>query len=488
MRIFSYILLILTTAIGSPYFMSAQKSGFSEVISRFASDKDFKGASIGVAMIDLESGRIVGAHQPETILIPASVLKLFTTAAAYDILGPQFKFKTELFYTGKIEGGRLKGDIIVKGSGDPTLGSVFNNNSNINQVMKECLKMLKEKGINGIEGNIIADASFFGTTSAPAYWNYGDIGNYYGGGAWGLNITDNEYQLTFKQVGQLNEVPSIVKIEPSIPGMVLRNELRSGPANSGDNAYIFGAPSQLERTVRGTIPVGNGLFSIRGSMPDPPHFFAQAMFDYLNSNSLEVVGGPQTDREAVTLDWSDATLLGSLMSPPLPDIAAVINKRSNNLYAESIFKTIQQSRGQISEPGSSSVMSKWFNDFTKEDQKVFLYDGSGLSRANGVSALQTALILFQVSGKPYFKSYFESLATPGEAGTFSNAFRAMPAGTSFRGKSGSMNRVRSYAGYLQHLNGKKYAIAIICNNFDLSSAAVRQKFEKLIYDLAVEKL
>jgi len=460
-----------------------QKHSFDDVISKFVSDKDFKGASIGIALIDLETGKLVGSHQRETILIPASVMKIFSTSAALDQLGPDYRFKTVLSYSGSIENGTLKGDLIVKGQGDPTLGSSKINNGSLDQLLAEIVKAIKALSITNIEGRIIVDGSFYGTTSVSPHWNWADLGNYYGGGAWGINVADNEFSITFKQSSQLGESPAIIKIEPSIPGMTLLNEVKSGPANSGDNAYIFGAPYQSERIVRGTIPLGKGLFTIKGSMPDPARFLSQTLRDHLLNNGIKILGDAVTDRDITLQRESDLTPIKTLLSPELREIIKVINKHSNNLYAESLFRMIAQSKESDAAMESNKVMEKWMKSFTGDEQPVWFYDGVGLSRSNGVSAYQTALLLYRMTQKPYFQNFSESLASPGEEGTFRNIFKDMPPRSSFKGKSGSIQRVRSYAGYLEHMNGKKYAFAVICNNFDANYSGMTKKLERLIYEL-----
>ena len=189
----------------------------------------------------------------------------------------------------------LRGNLYLKGFGDPTLGSdQMNEAEELDVVMEKFRLAIQQKGIRKIEGQIIGDGSYYGTDVNCDTWQWNDLGNYYAAGVWGLNIHENLYYLRFRQNATLGQTPAIAAIEPFIDGLAFYNEVQSAKRGSGDNAYIYGAPYDFTRYVRGTIPVGSKLFSIKGSMPDPPLFAAQYFKD-----KLEEVGIAST-RPATT--------------------------------------------------------------------------------------------------------------------------------------------------------------------------------------------
>jgi len=465
----------------------AQSAPFVQAIERFVQDAALQGATVGFSLIDMETGNEVAAYQSDRVVTPASVLKLWTTAAGLHYLGADFKFKTELLHNGQIENGVLKGDLILKGYGDPSLGSKYNKQGGRDKLLQILLAQVKQAGIQAIEGNIIGDGSFLSTPAESPQWTWIDLGNYYGGGAWGLNFSDNEYELTFRQQSTLRAIPPIAKIEPSVPGMTIINEVTSAGASSGDNAYIYGAPYQLQRVVRGTIPIGKGLFTIKGSLPDPPKFAAHQLKIALEGVGVKVSGEALSHREVTvqTAKPSDRKFIFEYKSPPLSELIVVINKRSNNTYAEALFRYI----GQLKEVGgdlfqSGVEMKSWLKLQGTDTSGQYIVDGSGLSRHNGLTARGMAQSLYSMSKETYFDTFYASLPAPGEVGTLKNMFSNMPAMSSLKAKSGTLARVKSFAGYLDHPSGKRYAFVIVCNQFGGKSADVSRKIETLLYDLA----
>lgn len=465
----------------------AQATPFVQAIDRFVQDASMKGATVGFSLIDLDTGNEVAGFQSDQVVIPASILKLWTTGAALHYLGPDFRFKTEILHNGQIENGILKGDIILKGYGDPSLGSKYNQQEDLGKLLQIIISQIKQAGIQVVQGNIIGDGSFLKTPPESPQWTWMDLGNYYAAGAWGLNFADNEYDLTFKQQILLESIPPITKIDPSFPGMTIINEVTSASASSGDNAYIYGAPYQLQRTVRGTIPVGKGMFSIKGSMPDPPKFAAHQIKKALEGAGISISGEALSHRE-VSPQASHPTelkLIYEHKSPPLSQLITVINKRSNNTYAEALFRYI----GQLKEPGgdlyqSAVEIESWIELLGTNSSNQYVVDGSGLSRHNGVTSLGMARSLYGMSKEGYFDAFYASLPIPGEVGTLRNTFTSMPALSSLKAKSGTLSRVKSFAGYLNHSNGKRYAFVIICNQFGSKSTEISRKIETLLYDLA----
>lgn len=463
----------LILAVSLFLFPSAGAGSPEDVIAemeKIQNESATKTASLGLCLIpvDGEPSDAFGYHT-NTGLIPASTMKAITTATANEILGGDFRFKTELQLAGALgEDGVLKGDVIVRGGGDPTLGS-----SNIASTFAKWQAALKEAGVNSVEGSIVGDATIFGNKLVPDSWQWNDMGNYYGAGACGLTFHQNLYYCSFKTPKVGGKAP-FVGTDPKLPGREFFNEMRVGSAGSGDQGYIFGAPYGKVFYLRGTVPAGSGSFTIKGSLPDPAFFCARAFSKHLNNNGLEVSGEPTTIRILSAAGKSVAArkVIHTQESETLSSIMFLTNMKSNNLRAECIHRMIgveKKKKGTI-EASSDAVREYWAAKGV--DMRGFnMDDGCGLSRANLVTPRQMAEILYHAAKGDSFQTFYKTLPVAGQSGTL----RSMGRGTASSGrivaKSGTIGRVRNYAGYVNARSGKRYAFSIFFTNYsgDLST-------------------
>ncbi|MCB0632006.1 MAG: D-alanyl-D-alanine carboxypeptidase/D-alanyl-D-alanine-endopeptidase, partial [Lewinella sp.] len=389
-------------------------------------------------------------------------------------------------YSGLLgEDGILRGNLFIKGFGDPTLGSdQMEEADDLPTVLSKLRLSVQQKGIRRIEGHIVGDPSWLGTTVNGSGWPWGDLGNYYAAGAWGLNIHENLYYLRFQQRSRIGDRPPIVEVEPKIPGLVFQNELSSASSGSGDNAYIYGAPRTYERIVRGTIPVGSRVFSIKGSIPDPPLFAAQQLQDQLLSVGIV------TAQKALNL-WDlpiqehrqdERKLLFTYYSPPLSAIVERANLESVNLYCEAIIRALGQLKKEDGIPDAGVEVAE---DFWKARglslNGCYFQDGSGLARTNSATSRFFAEMLVKTAGdERIFNTIYASLPIAGQTGGMRYALRGTAAAGKVRAKTGTLMRVRSLAGYIEARSGRRLAFCIIANNFSGSGGAIRKKMEALL--------
>ena len=476
------------------FFFSQTLSGQTQLqraVDQFAGQQLFEHAHVGVCVIDVETGQELAAFQSNKSLIPASSLKVLTTSAALKILGPEFRFQTELQYNGTISSdGTLNGNIFIKGFGDPTLGSNdLQEAAEIEEVLNNWVTAIQEAGIKTIDGYIIGDASFYETGVNVPTWLWEDLGNYYATGAWGLNIHDNRYYLSLQQKSRLGAKPVITGMDPQIPGLQLINEIRSAEKGTGDQAYIFGSPFNYTRFIRGTIPIGTGEMTIKGSIPDPPAFAAQLLMQNLEKKGVRV------KRAAVSLleleqagasshskiDQPRKVLLKSL-SPPLAKIIREANQKSINLYCESILKMLgwQQRKEASTEAGVTTLLEFWSQNGISVNG-LYLEDGSGLSVRNGITAQQLTTIMATVAkDKQWYDQFEPTLPLAGKSGTLRGLFKGSSVSGKLRAKSGGMSRVRSYTGFVLGPGGRLRAFSLIANNFSAESRDVRNQMVKLM--------
>ena len=459
----------------------------NNAIDVFANDPAFKYGGISVSILDVESGKLIAGHQSNLGTTPASSLKVITTAAALHYLGEDFRFKTELQHDGDIdEQGTLHGNLYIKGFGDPTLGSHhFDKAEKLETVMAKFSKAVKDAGIKKIDGYIIGDASYFGTDVVGHKWLWEDLGNYYGAGAHGLNIQENMYFIEFQQTNQLGATPKVIDIKPTIPNLLLLNEVKSDVKGSGDNAYIFGAPYAYTRYIRGTIPVGNKRFTIKGSIPDPPFFFAHYLADILEKNGVTTSKLTSSyfdyKRNPQNNEGQRSTIF-TYQSPNLRDIVVKTNMKSVNLYCEAMLRMIGKKVNNESTPeGGLKAVYDFLEKNKMNTDGFFLLDGSGLSPMNSVTSFQMAqAIRIFIKNEKIADAFKSSLPVAARSGSMRYLLRGTVAEGKVFAKSGGMERVRSYTGYMKTKSGQLLSFSMIANNFTCKSSEVRKKMEKLM--------
>jgi len=450
------------------------QSSMQRAIDALAAAPQMRHASLGVCVIDVKSGKVIASHQPDLSLTPASTLKLVTTASALAILGADFRYSTVLEYDGTLSGGKLQGNLYLRGSGDPTLGSdQLDAALSLTPLMERFRLAVQQSGIRRIEGYIIGDDSYLPSAVNGASWQWNDLGNYYAAGAWGLNMHENLYYLRFRQASSLAATPAIAAIEPDVPGLSFTNEVTSAGARTGDNAYIFGAPYTYERFVRGTIPVGSGLFSIKGSIPHPPLFSAQQLAMHLERVGIIAAKGAAAIRLLPSGEAPKGArqVLLTHQSPPLAEIVVRANRNSVNLYCESLLRSIGKRRkddGSL-DKSLAAVAELWEQRGLRLDG-VHLRDGSGLSARNAVTTRFLAGLLRKAGldarvSEPLYQSLTKYQAD---------------GGGELRAKSGSIDRVRAYAGYARNAADRLVAFAVIANNYSGSGSAMRRELQQLM--------
>lgn len=465
------------------FFLSASaltaQTSISEAVRVFAEDLELAGALLSIDVVDVATGDRIASINPEIAAIPASTQKLLTTAVAMDVLGPNHRFITRLVTTGEIKNGVLQGDLYLIGGGDPSLGSPYLDGvPGLNALLDRWLAAVKKSGITKINGRVIGDASYWSTDGAAPGWPWSDIGNYYGAGAFGLNIHENFYFLDFLQRTRVGSTPPIQRTRPEVPGLELTNELRSGPKDSGDQAYVYGAPFNYNNYVRGTIPVGTKRFTIKGALPDPPLFAAQALCRHLEAGGIVVSLAAESDRTLGSGRYQAGQIIDVYESPSLATLVDRTNLRSNNLYAEALLREVNKARGKEAfELSSGEVLIDWLTEQGLPTTAVRLEDGSGLATRNFFPAkLMTAFLVKQADQK----RWRASIPVAGRSGSMKGFLKGTGSEGRLAAKSGSLGAVRAYAGYATRRDGRELAFAVMVNNFTLDSKDLRRKMLVLL--------
>lgn len=455
-------------------------------VNRFASDPALRNASWGLTVIDVRTGRTILARNQNTSLSPASTQKLITTATTLLMLGNDFKFQTTLGYSGIIDqDGSLQGHLIVKGSGDPSFASSqLNDSLRLERVFRHWANAIINAGIKHIGGRIIVDESVFDNELVSRKWLWEDIGNYFGSGSSGLTVNENMYTVFFEPGHRPGQPARVLRTEPAIHDMVLINQVTTGLPGSGDQVYIFGAPFQMQRTLTGTVPQGRSNFEVRGSIPDPPVFFAAAFSNFLKQNGIAQTLPPTTQRietAAGNIVPEMENVLDIWYSPALTHITARTNLNSVNTYAENLLKTIgSMAKATGSYQAGTEAMLEFWKLRGIDTRGMFLYDGSGLAPSNRITTAQLANILLIMAQSQQFEGFLAGLPLAGRTGSLTNLFRGTTSEGVLRAKSGFITNVRSYAGYTTTSDGKLIAFAFIVNNFQGTPASIRERMIKVL--------
>ncbi len=438
------------------------------------SDPSLASAQIAFSLVDLKTGEEVEAYNSSTAMVPASILKLLTTASALKVLGPDFAIETIVGYSGNITpDGILRGDLIVKGNGDPTLGSKYSKNSPTD-FLNEILQSLRSKGVKAIEGNIIVDDSSLGFQPIPPAWTWEDMGNYYAAGVYGVNYQDNMYELTL-DTSKKGSKPSVIGLSPKVKDLDIVNGLESY-AMGYDSAYIYGAPYCARRSIYGAVPQSRATFTIKGDIPDPALHLADQLKGFLPPAiklNVECLTARMLIESQKPVSKIQQTLL-SYKGDKLSDVITTTNRYSNNMYAEAMLRQIAlDNGGKTTADGVRHMMSLWENIGS---HKQFVKDGSGLSPLNRVSAQFMSKMLYNMKDDWIFK---QSIPVAGKEGTVRNFLSNGKWSGSARIKSGSMGQVICYAGYLLD----RYAVVIMVNNNQASSSTTLKSIEKMLNNI-----
>lgn len=435
--------------------------------------------SASIVVYDLDEQEEVYSFDAQRALPTASIMKLLTTAAALHQRGEDFRYHTTVGYTGSIVNGVLDGDVVVVGAGDPTLGSsYFEDSWQVAQVADSLCRVLKDLGIEAITGGIILETHASPGQHVPGGWPWSDLGNYYGAGHFAININDNEYKIYFKQNAKPGQETEILRVVPEV-SLKIKNEVLTGPPGSGDQAYVYAAPYSEQATIRGTIPPGNGSFSIRGSLTNPPLALGDELHKALEESGVLPGRSPMVNANPS----KTVTPLFVISSPRLLDIAQITNYHSVNLYAEALLKLLCKDSDKSASQfgcGLKTLRKLWVSQEVEGDQ-LFFRDGSGLSPRNTASAMAFTTALESIyQDKAWYDAFLTTLPVMGQEGTLRYMLRGYTGAGKIHAKSGYIGRQRSYAGYMMTESGRHLAFCVMLDNYGCSSTKMRQRIERFL--------
>ena len=474
-RFFTILIFVLIGTCG----FSQQK--FENALEQLLQLPEYKNASVGIHIQYLESGEIIFELNSNKLFIPASTMKLVTSAAALELLEPDYRFETRLGYIGETEkNNTLKGDLIIIGGADPTLGSEHFKEYYFNpHFLKVWAQKIKSAGIQQINGDLILDGLIYDSEKVPATWIWEDIGNYYGAGANAFTVYDNLFRIVFNSPRKVGNATKITSMYPKIEGLEIINEVVSAD-NSSDLAYVFGSPFDKKRVIRGTIPRNRKAFTIKAAIHQPEELLAEEFLKYLAKEGVFISGGIKFKK----INKKDFQTVYIQESPILAEILKVLNYESVNLFAEHLVKQIavEKTGGGNRQSGIKLIKEFWDSNGISTEY-LFMEDGSGLSHFNAVSPDFFIAILGYMAKESSNKYEFINSLPDAGFGTLTQFNRELFPENILKVKSGSMTRVRCYSGYLQLDSGKKVAFSFMFNHFAGSHSKLIKEIEKLLVQL-----
>jgi D-alanyl-D-alanine carboxypeptidase/D-alanyl-D-alanine-endopeptidase (penicillin-binding protein 4) len=433
-------------------------------VEKLQLDSQMKHAILGVSIVKSETGEKVFEINAQTGLAPASCQKTITSAAAMELLGPSYRYQTTLGYDGIISQGNLKGNLLVIGNGDPSLGSWRYDSTKNDKQLISMLAMIKQNGINKIEGALIGHNGKWEHDIIPGGWIWDDMGNYYGAGNTAINWHENQYDLVLKSGSNIGDKVSIVETRPKLYEVNLQSQLLSAAKGTGDNANVYLSPYASNGFVRGTIPVDEKAFVISGSFPDPSLQMLASFENKLDSVGLK----PQSFAVSNSQETPAYQKIGTLYSPSLDSLNYFFMKRSINLYGEVLVKTIAfEKAGTGSTDKGISLIKDFWKERGIEPSALRMLDGSGLSPQNRVTVDALVKVLQYAKSRPWFNYYYD----------------ALPIFNQMKLKSGTIGGAKSFAGYHTAKDGTAYTVAIIINNYAGPAAEIVKKMFLVLDEL-----
>ncbi len=461
----NFVLVLLCWLCSATCVAQTITQKIQKAYSRFEADSQVKYASSSLYIVNAKTGKVVFDKNSRVGLAPASTQKIITAATAFELLGNNFRYKTELGYEGRLSEGTVEGNLFIIGNGDPTFGSWRWEQTKPAYVLQEFLQAIKKNRIRSIRDSYNYGVTHFEDQFIPDGWIWQDVGNYYGAGCTALNWRENQFDIILKSGSTIGELVDLVQTEPALSSFKVRSEARTAGTGTGDNAYVylpFDGNNWL--VIRGTIPANENAFRISATIPDPANEFFNSLVDSLAINKINFGFREQNYNAHLNGDElkkrRDANVIFTHYSPTLDSIIYWFLQRSINLYGEALIKTIAyESNGYGSTADGLQVLKNFWKQKGIDSRELNMIDGSGLSPQDRVTTHAQVEILRYAKSKPWFGSYY-------------NAF---PTFNGMKMKSGTIKDVKGFCGYQRSADGNEYIFSFLVNNYNGSSSALVNK-------------
>jgi len=436
-------------------------------------------ATWGVMVVSLDAGDTLFAIAPDSALTPASNLKLLTTAAALRVLGPDYRFRTYLLTDGEVVDGVVQGDLVLYGTGDPGISDRLY--SSKNEVFLRLIDQLQDLGIHTVTGDLVGDASFLPGPLRPEGWDPRDLNDHFTGAVSALSF--NENVVSFRIVaGRTGEPPNVHTI-PDHSGLEVVNNAETVVGRARPRLAILREDPLEPVRVEGRVTSGTRDVWRQMTVPIPARFAASVFGAALEQRGIAVLGRIRvvdTPRESVVgrlsapaLGQRGARVLARHVSDPLPAYLEVINKKSNNLFAELVFRTVGRVAEGVGSPEASArAVRAELSAMGVDTTGLVQLDGSGLAAGNRVSAATLVAVLERMAASPLWAEYWASLPEAGRRGELGRMYRTAAA-NNLRAKTGTIDGVSALTGVVRSEDGERLAFSLLVNGTSSNTRAKR---------------
>jgi D-alanyl-D-alanine carboxypeptidase/D-alanyl-D-alanine-endopeptidase (penicillin-binding protein 4) len=454
--------------------------GLTTDLDTIFADPIFDRALVGVRVESLSTGEVLYERDAGRHVMPASNMKLVTLAVAAERFGWDFRFETRLEAAGPIRDGVLHGDLIVAGGGDPSIGSA---DADPSPLFAGWVVALREAGIRRINGRLVGDDDAFEDEGRGGGWSWDYLTAGYAAPSGALSYNENVAVIRVRP-GERDGAPALVLVTPPGHGFDVTNEVTTVPAGSGRGTLSVARTSGSRRLVaRGRIPAGANEIVRTTTVDNPTLFFVRSLAATLAAYGLTVRDGAwDIDELETPVPAGERRVVVRQQSPPLSALAGYLMKVSQNFYAETMLKTIGlAASGAGSESAGRRAVRDTLASWGIPEDAVVVYDGSGLSRYNYVTAGAIVEILRRMWESDVHRGPFlATLPVGGHDGTLASRMRNTDLARHVQAKTGSIANVRALSGYLDRPSGEKLVFSIIANHFTAPSRQVDALVERAL--------
>lgn len=426
------------------------------------------------------TGKILEGYNFDKIVRPASNLKLLTSAMVLNELGPDFRYSTKMYGLGSLSGNTWQGDIIIRGSGDPSISGTFYNDDRF-YVFEKFYQALDSLGIRKVEGALIGNDSYFDQYSYPEGWSWEDLSFYYGVEINALSFNESAVDLRVYANNGIGEKPHIEWFPFDTDYVEFVNKQVITPAYSEyDESYrrIMGTNTII---LQSTLPQ-NYVEKESLSIMDAPRFFIDTFEKYLAQGKITFTRPMSVESHTRSWESSRYMILAEHQSVPLSQLLREINKESNNFYAEMLLKTAAAEH--YNTEGSTdlgiSLVETFAMNMGMDIKDLEMSDGSGLASSTLITSEDLSKMLVQMRSNPHFEVYKKSLSVAGRDGTLEHRFQNSPIEGKLHGKTGYISGVRALSGYLESASGQPLIVSVITNNYTEPTSYVDSVQEEII--------
>lgn len=464
-----------------PYFLGTFKE-LGKQIDDIFNDPNFNNANWGVVIQSLETGEFIYKRNEEKLFMPASNMKLFTTAAGLFLLTPEYQFKTHLYINGEIDGTVLYGDLIVRGTGDPAISGRFYN-GDILKVFNDWADSLISFGIDEIYGNIIGDDNAFDNLLLGSGWAWDYETYWYAAPISAISYNDNCIDITITPT--MSGDKSKITLAPDTRYVTIVNNILTGPEDSVEDISFYRERGTNVITLNGTKPEKSDARKIFVTVNNPTQYAMVVLKEVLERKGIVIRGyAADIDDIDIEIDYLNLTYLMTHHSTQLNNIVRVINKSSQNLFSELILKAIgYEIFGYGTIENGVRAAKEIYAEMGINPENLIMADGSGLSRLNLVTPKQLTTLLGYIYKSDLFVPFFNSLPIAGIDGSLGTRMKNTRAENNARAKTGYIGGVRSLSGYVYTGDYEPIAFSMIVNNF-----TVPLKLADNIQDLVCQRL